>query len=74
MEDIGDTDNDDSIPLPNISSKILEKVIEYAENHKDDPLSPDENNSSSNEDILEWDKEFINVDKEILFDVRFFNY
>lgn len=67
LEDLGDTD-DNPIPLQNVSSKILQKVIEYAEHHQDDPpVTTDDTSSSDN--ILEWDKEFINVEQDILFDI-----
>ncbi|KAJ2444724.1 hypothetical protein GGF42_006216, partial [Coemansia sp. RSA 2424] len=41
IEDIGESD--EPIPLPNVASKVLEKVIEYCEYHVDDPpLIPDD--------------------------------
>ena len=35
LEDIGD-DDPFAIPLKNVTSQILVKVLEYAEHHKDD--------------------------------------
>lgn len=34
LEDVGDSD--EPIPLPNVVGKVLAKVVEYCEYHKDD--------------------------------------
>ncbi|KAI8829239.1 Skp1 family, tetramerization domain-containing protein [Chytriomyces cf. hyalinus JEL632] len=65
IKDVGDAD-EQSISLPNVSGAILQKVLEYATMHKDDPPQvPDEtepNLSSSSKDIQEWDKQFLNLE------------
>ncbi|KAF9992739.1 suppressor of kinetochore protein mutant [Entomortierella chlamydospora] len=70
LEDIGETDA--PIPLPNVSSPVLSKVIEYCEYHRNDPIqtqdSPDDPRKRSN-DIEEWDMKFMQVDQEMLFEV-----
>lgn len=66
LEDISDTDA--PIPLPNVSSKILEKIIEWCTYHKDDPITED-NNETRNTEICEWDQKYIDVDQETLFDI-----
>ncbi|KAI8608971.1 Skp1 family, dimerization domain-containing protein [Chytriomyces sp. MP71] len=70
LEDVGDSD-DQPIPLPNVPGAILQKVIEYATMHKDDPPPPpeDETKLKTSEDIEERDKEFINVDQGTLFEI-----
>jgi len=71
-EDIGE--NDQSIPLPNVSSSVLKKVLEYCEHHRGEPLpTADEANADENRrrttDIGEWDQKFITVDQEMLFEI-----
>ncbi|KAL3894682.1 MAG: hypothetical protein SGCHY_005134, partial [Lobulomycetales sp.] len=68
LEDIGDSD-EHAIPLPNVSSNILQKVIEYSTHHKDDPpKAPEEDvRPKSSDDIDEWDKEFMKYVCGLLF-------
>ncbi|KAJ3092666.1 suppressor of kinetochore protein mutant [Physocladia obscura] len=70
LEDVGEAD-DQPIPLPNVSGAILQKVIEYATMHKDDPPAApeEETRPKSSEDIEERDKEFMNVDQGTLFEI-----
>ncbi|KAI6690032.1 hypothetical protein NL676_026860 [Syzygium grande] len=48
----------DGIPLPNVTSKILSKVIQYCKKH----LNADRASSVANDDLKSWDVEFIKVD------------
>lgn len=57
---------DNGIPLPNVTSKILAKVIEYCKKHVD-PTNPDER--VADEDLKAWDSEFVKVDQATLFDL-----
>jgi S-phase kinase-associated protein 1 len=70
LEDIGE-DSDTAIPLPNVTSHILAKIIEYCEAHKDDPAPPPEEEikAKSSEEISDADREFINVDQGTLFEI-----
>ncbi|BAT13929.1 SKP1-like protein 1 [Oryza sativa Japonica Group] len=72
---------DNGIPLPNVNSKILSKVIEYCNKHvhaaaaaaskaADDAASaaaavP----PPSGEDLKNWDADFVKVDQATLFDL-----
>ncbi|KAK9284564.1 hypothetical protein L1049_023739 [Liquidambar formosana] len=58
---------DSGIPLPNVTSKILAKVIEYCKKHVEAPPKPDER--SADEDLKAWDAEFVKVDQATLFDL-----
>lgn len=69
---------DSGIPLPNVTSKILAKVIEYCKKHVD-AVSGDE--KPTEDDLKAWDTEFVKVDQATLFDLilvsfffRFFLY
>ncbi|KAJ8328786.1 hypothetical protein BDV3_006515 [Batrachochytrium dendrobatidis] len=75
LEDLGDT-SDTTIPLPNVTGRILKKVVEYCTYHKNDPPPP---LSESKEDvevirrradnISEWDMQFIKVENDDLLEL-----
>ncbi|KAJ2474729.1 hypothetical protein GGH95_004568 [Coemansia sp. RSA 1836] len=70
IEDIGESD--EPIPLPNVASKVLEKVIEYCEYHVDDPpLIPDDLDEipKRSDDIEPRDENFMKVDQELMFEI-----
>ncbi|WFD29083.1 TATA-binding protein-associated factor mot1 [Malassezia sp. CBS 17886] len=70
IEDIGETDQ--PIPLPNVSSSVLTKVLEYCSHHRNDlPTSSDDTDEMRRRatDISEWDAKFIQVDQEMLFEI-----
>ncbi|XP_074555556.1 SKP1-like protein 1B [Curcuma longa] len=56
---------EDGIPLPNVTSRILAKVIEYCQKHVDDPAK----SSDGDEELESWDAKFVNVDQATLFDL-----
>ncbi|KAF8634083.1 hypothetical protein AX15_001085 [Amanita polypyramis BW_CC] len=73
LEDVGDLDQ--AIPLPNVSSSVMKKVLEYCEHHRGEPLpvadadqTQDDTRKRSTE-ISEWDQKFITVDQEMLFEI-----
>ncbi|KAF5728059.1 SKP1-like protein 1B-like [Tripterygium wilfordii] len=57
---IEDDCTDGGVPTPNVTSKILTKVIEFLKKHAE---------SSKEEDLNAWDAEFIRVDQSVLFDL-----
>ncbi|KAK9113270.1 hypothetical protein Scep_020789 [Stephania cephalantha] len=56
---------DSVIPLPNVTGKILAKVIEYCKKHVDASKAEDR----SDEELKNWDAEFVKVDQGTLFDL-----
>ncbi|KAM3354939.1 hypothetical protein ACQJBY_025601 [Aegilops geniculata] len=69
---------DNGIPLPNVDSKILAKVIEYCKKHVQAGPNPadsgaaDANSSTSTapaEDLKSFDAEFVKVDQATLFNL-----
>jgi hypothetical protein len=61
---------DQEVPLPNVSSKILAKVIEYCKYHVDaDKTGEDGAAAVKEEDSKAWDTEFVKVDQGTLFEL-----
>lgn len=58
---------DTSIPLPNVTSKILAKVIEYCKRHVDAVAKTDD--KASEDDLKSFDADFVKVDQATLFDL-----
>lgn len=73
LKDFGESD--EPVPLQNVSSDVLEKVLEYCEHHKGEPhqfIAPDANQDETRRrttDIGEWDQRFIDIDQEMLFEL-----
>ncbi|XP_030535850.1 SKP1-like protein 1B [Rhodamnia argentea] len=57
---------DSGIPLPNVTSRILAKVIEYCKKHVESAKSDDH---TTDDDLKTWDAEFVKVDQATLFDL-----
>ncbi|CAI8588554.1 unnamed protein product [Vicia faba] len=57
---------DSGIPLPNVTSKILAKVIEFCKKHVDAAAADDK---PSEDELKAWDAEFVKVDQVTLFDL-----
>lgn len=77
--DLGmDEDDDEAIPLPNVNSVILEKVLDWCKVHKDDspPPEDEENREKRTDDLCPFDIDFLKVDQGTLFElilVRFYD-
>lgn len=75
LEDLGIAGGDgeeDVIPLPNVNSAILRKVLQWANYHKDDPVpatDEDETKEKRTDDISSWDADFLKVDQGTLFEI-----
>ncbi|GKV17818.1 hypothetical protein SLEP1_g28278 [Rubroshorea leprosula] len=59
---------DNGIPLPNVTSKILSKVIEYCKKHVEAPKS-DDRATPVDDELKAWDADFVKVDQATLFDL-----
>merc|ERR1712050_471203 len=63
----------EDIPLPNVKTAILSKVIDYCKYHKD--ISPEEIQKPLRSTNLlecgvsEWDVEYVNIEQAILFEL-----
>jgi S-phase kinase-associated protein 1 len=66
---VEDAGTEDAIPLPNVSGRILAKVIEYCRYHVEAEAKVDDKPAKPEDDVKAWDAEFVNVDQATLFDV-----
>ncbi|KAM8711212.1 hypothetical protein ACLKA7_000362 [Drosophila subpalustris] len=72
LEDLGDEGDNSILPLPNVNSAILRKVLHWATYHaQDDPqeAQEDENKEKRTDDISSWDADFLKVDQGTLFEL-----
>ncbi|KAG6388474.1 hypothetical protein SASPL_149901 [Salvia splendens] len=65
---------DNVIPLPNVTGKILSKVIEYCKRHVDSAASATNSEDKlasavSDEELKAFDVDFVKVDQATLFDL-----
>ncbi|KAF8113712.1 hypothetical protein N665_0046s0060 [Sinapis alba] len=67
---IEDDCTENGIPLPNVNSATLSKVIEYCKKHVE-ASAEDKEMYGSNVDteLKTWDKDFVKVDQPVLFDL-----
>lgn len=67
-----DSDEVQEIPLPNVESDILVKVIEFCKHYQTEPMTPIQTplKSSKIEDLVQpWYSDFVKVPKNTLFDI-----
>lgn len=64
-----DCADDTGIPLPNVTSKVLAKVIEYCKKHVEAAAANSDERRVDENDIKTWDAEFVKVDQDTLFDL-----
>ncbi|XP_031633893.1 S-phase kinase-associated protein 1-like [Contarinia nasturtii] len=72
LEDCGMEEEDDTtVPLQNVDSNILGRVLEWAKHHQNDPIptDDDDNKVKRTDDIPAWDVDFLNVEQGILFEL-----
>jgi len=63
---IDDVSDDTGIPIPNVTGKILAKVIEYCKKHVESARS---NEKPLEDELKKWDAEFVQVDQNTFFDL-----
>ena len=69
---LSDLGEEATVPLPNVTTDILKKVIEWCIVHKDDP-EPDEDSveywERRTDKITGWDVDFFKIDQATLFEL-----
>ncbi|CAE7895552.1 Skp1, partial [Symbiodinium microadriaticum] len=70
---VEDSGTDEEIPLPNVKTAILSKVIDYCKYHKDNPpeeiQKPLKSTNLVECGVSEWDSEYVNIEQEVLFEL-----
>ncbi|KAF7846054.1 hypothetical protein BT93_L5422 [Corymbia citriodora subsp. variegata] len=72
VADLGDEAMTEPIPLSNINSGVLKKVVEWCTHHRNDPPTTADDDGDARKkttDIEEWDAKFMQVDQEMLFEI-----
>lgn len=73
LADQNESDDEDDgfqIPVPNVRASVLKKVLDWATHHKDTNFPDDEDEDSrKSAPVDEWDKEFLKVDQEMLYEI-----
>lgn len=70
MEDLSDGADTAPVPVPNVTSKIMQKVVEYCAHHHAHPTPvPVDDRARIDEPIDAWDQEFCKVDLNSLFEL-----
>lgn len=67
-----DEDHQLEIPLPNVKSAILAKVIEFCKHYTEDPMNEIEKPLKSltmSENVQEWYAHYVDVEQETLFEI-----
>jgi S-phase kinase-associated protein 1 len=66
----GEGESGFSIPVPNVRASVLKKVLDWATHHKETNFPDDEDEDSrKSAPVDEWDKEFLKVDQEMLYEI-----
>merc|ERR1719326_2843105 len=70
---VEDSGADEEIPLPNVKTAILGKVLDYCKFHKDEPPAeiqkPLKSANLAECGVREWDVEYVDVEQELLFEL-----
>lgn len=68
-EFLKDNEKGDVLPLPNVDAKILRRVLQWWNHHKDDPTRTNEITEECTVYISTWDETFFKVDQSTLFEL-----
>ncbi|GLD95462.1 hypothetical protein PINS_up004107 [Pythium insidiosum] len=72
ISDEQDDDEVQEIPLPNVKSSVLSKVIEFCSHHHNNPMREIEKplKSADMHDVVsDWDANFVDVEQDLLFEL-----
>eukprot|EP00522_Entomoneis_paludosa_P017034 CAMPEP_0172439118 /NCGR_PEP_ID=MMETSP1065-20121228/203_1 /TAXON_ID=265537 /ORGANISM="Amphiprora paludosa, Strain CCMP125" /LENGTH=167 /DNA_ID=CAMNT_0013187751 /DNA_START=27 /DNA_END=530 /DNA_ORIENTATION=+ len=71
-EDAEDEGSSMEIPLPNVKSEVLEKVIEFCQHHLEEPMTEIEKPLKSQvmgDVVQKWYADFVNLEQVLLFEL-----
>jgi len=71
LEDLGAEGEGMAIPLNNVRTGILEKVVTYCNYHTENPVKVSESTETTTriDEISPWDQQFVEVDQATLFEM-----
>ncbi len=68
----GDDDEIQDVPLPNLNSKCLSKIVEFLNHYLTDPMKEIEKplkSANMSEIVQEWYERFVDLDQEALYEI-----
>merc|ERR1712054_471727 len=71
-EEAEEEEDAQEIPLPNVKSHVLAKVIEFCRHYAEEPMSEVEKplkSANMHEVVQEWYANYVDVDQELLFEL-----
>ena len=71
-DDADDDEEATEIPLPNVKSTVLKKVIEFCKHHRSEPMTEIEKplkSAAMAEVVQKWYADFVNVEQVLLFEL-----
>jgi len=72
IDDEQDDDDAQEIPLPNVKSSVLAKVIAFCQHHVNNPMAEIEKplkSATMHEVVGEWDANYVDIEQELLFEL-----
>eukprot|EP00543_Licmophora_paradoxa_P014650 CAMPEP_0202457926 /NCGR_PEP_ID=MMETSP1360-20130828/17721_1 /ASSEMBLY_ACC=CAM_ASM_000848 /TAXON_ID=515479 /ORGANISM="Licmophora paradoxa, Strain CCMP2313" /LENGTH=167 /DNA_ID=CAMNT_0049078155 /DNA_START=27 /DNA_END=530 /DNA_ORIENTATION=+ len=72
MDEDADDEDVTEIPLPNVKAAVLQKVIEFCEHHKKEPMTEIEKplKSQNMADVVQkWFADYVDVEQAVLFEL-----
>jgi S-phase kinase-associated protein 1 len=72
IEEEEEGDEAQEIPLPNVKTAVLSKVMEFCKHYKEDPMTEIEKplkSANMKEVVQEWYSDFVSVEQEVLFEL-----
>jgi S-phase kinase-associated protein 1 len=72
IEEEDDDENTPEIPLPNVKSTVLKKVIDFCSHYQTEPMNEIEKplkSATMSQVVQPWYAEYVNVDQAVLFEL-----
>ena len=72
LDEDADEEEAQEVPLPNVKSAVLTKVIEFCRHHQEEPMTEIEKplkSANMFEVVQQWYANFVDIEQEVLFEL-----